>query len=280
MVPHFGRNNQNELVRLLLALLKVAQNLGINTINTTNNYSNGESEHLVAKFIKKSESDHQMPHLCCLWRSGRLMRLIEWWRGYWLATIRMVCYLILRDDSTRPKKKLYWTIENGSQWSSSMFDDFVELNHVALPMVMLTSGILKIHIVLELDAQDLLFACPQLSGGARDLLFACFTHKGSKPHQMPLAMRKQRTAKEIVADSQWTREAQEAQQLATQNSINCVTEVEALMEIEQAGEIASDTYGDCELEVESEVKPKRKKKENLLLREAEEAEGEGELGSA
>ncbi|KAG1790014.1 uncharacterized protein HD556DRAFT_1446583 [Suillus plorans] len=62
------------------------------------------------------------------------------------------------------------------------------------PMVMSTSGILKIRIVFESDAriphprlsedaQDLLFACPQFPGDARDLLFACFTHKGSKPHQ-------------------------------------------------------------------------------------------------
>ncbi|KAG1788558.1 uncharacterized protein HD556DRAFT_1311972 [Suillus plorans] len=62
------------------------------------------------------------------------------------------------------------------------------------PMVMSTSGILKIRIVFESDAriphprlsedaQDLLFACPRFPGDARDLLFACFTHKGSKPHQ-------------------------------------------------------------------------------------------------
>ncbi|KAG1759536.1 hypothetical protein EDD22DRAFT_849174 [Suillus occidentalis] len=97
-------------------------------------------------------------------------------------------------------------------------------------------------------------------------------------------MRKQHTAKEIAADNQQIREAQEAQQLATQNSINRVAEVEASIEIdsEQAGAIAkaipikphpsADDIGhgtdvDCELE-ESEVKPKRKKKENLLLCEA------------
>ncbi|KAG1841255.1 hypothetical protein F4604DRAFT_1690389 [Suillus subluteus] len=52
------------------------------------------------------------------------------------------------------------------------------------------------------------------------------------------ATRKRRTAKEIAADNQRTREAQEAQQLAAQNGINRVAEVEASMEIEQAGAIA------------------------------------------
>lgn len=52
------------------------------------------------------------------------------------------------------------------------------------------------------------------------------------------ATRKRRTAKEIAADNQRTREVQEAQQLAAQNGINRVAEVEASMEIEQAGAIA------------------------------------------
>ncbi|KAG2032961.1 hypothetical protein BDR03DRAFT_1014716 [Suillus americanus] len=52
------------------------------------------------------------------------------------------------------------------------------------------------------------------------------------------ATRKQRTAKETVVDTQRTREAQEARELAAQNSINCVAEVEASMEIEQAAAIA------------------------------------------
>ncbi|KAG1871053.1 hypothetical protein C8R48DRAFT_670619 [Suillus tomentosus] len=51
----------------------------------------------------------------------------------------------------------------------------------------------------------------------------------------------QRPAKEIAVDTQRTREAQEARQLAAQNSINRVAEVEALMEIEQAGVIAKVT---------------------------------------
>ncbi|KAG2741620.1 hypothetical protein P692DRAFT_20698202, partial [Suillus brevipes Sb2] len=50
--------------------------------------------------------------------------------------------------------------------------------------------------------------------------------------------RKRRTEKEIATDNQWTREAQKAQQLDAQNGINHVAEVEASMEIEQAGAIA------------------------------------------
>ena len=36
-----------------LEILKAAWDLGINTIDTSNNYSNDESEHVVAKFIRK-----------------------------------------------------------------------------------------------------------------------------------------------------------------------------------------------------------------------------------
>ncbi|KAG2080560.1 hypothetical protein BD769DRAFT_1399677 [Suillus cothurnatus] len=52
------------------------------------------------------------------------------------------------------------------------------------------------------------------------------------------ATRKRRTAKEIAVDTRRTREAQEAQELAAQNGINRVAEVEASMEIEQAAAIA------------------------------------------
>ncbi|KAG2100481.1 uncharacterized protein F5147DRAFT_655590, partial [Suillus discolor] len=52
------------------------------------------------------------------------------------------------------------------------------------------------------------------------------------------ATRKRRTAKEIAVDNQQAREAQEAQQLAAKNGIKRVAEVEALVEIEQAGVIA------------------------------------------
>ncbi|KAG2059974.1 hypothetical protein BDR06DRAFT_967512 [Suillus hirtellus] len=52
------------------------------------------------------------------------------------------------------------------------------------------------------------------------------------------ATRKRCTAKEIAVDTQRTREAQEAQELAAQNGINRVAEVEASMEIEQAAAIA------------------------------------------
>jgi aryl-alcohol dehydrogenase-like predicted oxidoreductase len=36
-----------------IEILKAAWDLGVNTIDTANIYSNGESERLVAKFIKK-----------------------------------------------------------------------------------------------------------------------------------------------------------------------------------------------------------------------------------
>lgn len=36
-----------------LAIMKAAWDLGINTIDTANLYSNGESERLIAKFIQK-----------------------------------------------------------------------------------------------------------------------------------------------------------------------------------------------------------------------------------
>jgi aryl-alcohol dehydrogenase-like predicted oxidoreductase len=36
-----------------IGIMKAAWDLGVNTIDTANIYSNGESERLVAKFIKK-----------------------------------------------------------------------------------------------------------------------------------------------------------------------------------------------------------------------------------
>jgi aryl-alcohol dehydrogenase-like predicted oxidoreductase len=36
-----------------IEIMKAAWDLGVNTIDTANIYSNGESERLVAKFIKK-----------------------------------------------------------------------------------------------------------------------------------------------------------------------------------------------------------------------------------
>ncbi|KAG2134173.1 uncharacterized protein EDB93DRAFT_1254605 [Suillus bovinus] len=48
------------------------------------------------------------------------------------------------------------------------------------------------------------------------------------------ATKKRHTKKEIAADNEWIKEAQEEQQLATQNGINRVAEVEASMEMEQA----------------------------------------------
>ncbi|KAG0703820.1 hypothetical protein DFH29DRAFT_874267 [Suillus ampliporus] len=81
------------------------------------------------------------------------------------------------------------------------------------------------------------------------------------------ATRKQCTAKEIMADQQ-TREAQEAQELAAQNSINRVGESreERYHTLKGVADDAMDIGGDCKLE--PEAKPKRKKKENLLLYEA------------
>ncbi|KAG2137010.1 hypothetical protein DEU56DRAFT_912781 [Suillus clintonianus] len=98
------------------------------------------------------------------------------------------------------------------------------------------------------------------------------------------ATRKRRTAKQIAADNERAREAQEAQELAAKNGIDRVGAIEASMEIEQAAAVAKskdertlqgltdddmDVGGDYGDEVEmAEPKPKKKKKVSLLLREA------------